>query len=137
MFYFTLHKSSLCFVAQVDHQLSHWQRLASKKIMMRLSLEVMLNSVVMDQEGYTKLFPILIAIVSWLFFSMCCHKAGLTISVYCTEQELGVTAALLAPTDNKMMNRISSSIIRELSSNMLIPYTRLKLMECVGQGMKL
>ena len=40
-------------------------------------------------------------------------------------------------TDNRMMNRISSSIIRELSSNMLIPYTRLKLMECVGQGMRL
>ena len=41
---------------------------------------------------------------------------------------------LLSPSDNKMMNRISSSIIRELSSNMLIPYTRLKLLECVGQG---
>ena len=53
-----------------------------------------------------------------------------------TEQELGLaaTAPLLTPADNKMMNRISSSIIRELSSNMLIPYTRLKLMECVGQG---
>ena len=43
---------------------------------------------------------------------------------------------MLSPTDTKMMNRISSSIIRELSSNMLIPYTRLKLMECVGQGME-
>ena len=32
------------------------------------------------------------------------------------------------------MKRLSSSIIRELSSNMLIPYTRLKLMECIGQG---
>ncbi len=43
--------------------------------------------------------------------------------------------AMLSPTDNQMMNRISSSIIRELSSNMLIPYSRLKLLECVGQGM--
>ena len=54
----------------------------------------------------------------------------------CAEQELGLSMALLSPGDNMMMNRISSSIIRELSSNMLIPYTRLKLLECVGQGMK-
>ena len=56
-----------------------------------------------------------------------------------TEQELGLPEhmALLSPTDNQMMNRISSSIIRELSSNMLIPYSRLKLLECVGQGMML
>ena len=51
-----------------------------------------------------------------------------------TEQELDLSSSILSPTENKMMNRISSSIIRELSSNMLIPYTRLKLMECVGQG---
>ena len=50
---------------------------------------------------------------------------------------MGLVAPLLAPSDNKMMNRISSSIIRELTSNMLIPYTRLKLMECVGQGKEL
>ena len=54
-----------------------------------------------------------------------------------TEHELALLPPLsLSPTENKMMNRISSSIIRELSSNMLIPYTRLKLLECVGQGMK-
>ena len=57
------------------------------------------------------------------------------IVYFSTEQELGLSdVPLLAPRDNKMMNRISSSIIRELSSNMLIPYTRLKLLECVGQG---
>ena len=62
----------------------------------------------------------------------------LQLFVNSAEQELGLdlTSPLLKPTDNKMMNRISSSIIRELTSNMLIPYTRLKLMECVGQGMK-
>ena len=53
---------------------------------------------------------------------------------FTTEQELGLSETLMTPSDNKMMNRISSSIIRELSSNMLIPYTRLKLLECVGQG---
>ena len=58
----------------------------------------------------------------------------LVLYVCATEQELGVSVPLLTPGDNKMMNRISSSIIRELSSNMLIPYTRLKLLECIGQG---
>ena len=54
-----------------------------------------------------------------------------------TEQEMALSLPLqLSPTENKMMNRISSSIIRELSSNMLIPYTRLKLLDCVGQGNK-
>ena len=56
----------------------------------------------------------------------------------CTSAEQELTLSLpslpLSPTENKMMNRINSSIIRELSSNMLIPYTRLKLLECVGQG---
>ena len=54
---------------------------------------------------------------------------------FATEQELSLSSPLVSPTENEMMKRISSSIIRELSSNMLIPYTRLKLMECVGQGM--
>ena len=63
------------------------------------------------------------------------------MSYYCehaltsTEQELALSLPLpLSPTENEVMNRISSSIIRELSSNMFIPYTRLKLLECVGQG---
>ena len=63
---------------------------------------------------------------------------ALTIALFIilyTEQELGLSVPLLTPSENKMMNRISSSIIRELSSNMLIPCTRLKLLECVGQGM--
>ena len=51
-----------------------------------------------------------------------------------SEQELEHQAPLLSPHATSMVNRISSSIIRELSSNMLIPYTRLKLLDCVGQG---
>ena len=48
---------------------------------------------------------------------------------YCVCPDLSM--ALMSPSNNESM---SSSIIRELSSNMLIPYTRLKLLELVGQG---
>ena len=51
-----------------------------------------------------------------------------------SEQEYDQQAPLLSPTAISMANRISSSIIRELTSNMLMPYTRLKLLDCVGQG---
>ena len=63
-------------------------------------------------------------VMLWSCFQCYCVCAGL-------EQELGFSMALMSPSDNESM---SSSIIRELSSNMLIPYTRLKLLELVGQG---
>ena len=51
------------------------------------------------------------------------------------EKELKVEGSnLLNPQESLIMNRVSSSIIRELTSNLLIPYTRLKLLDCVGHG---
>ncbi len=57
----------------------------------------------------------------------------LSIDTPPSESEL-LASPFLTPQDSGMMGRISSSIIRELTSNLLIPHSRLKLLDCVGQG---
>ena len=55
-------------------------------------------------------------------------------AVFTPEKELDFSAPLLNPLNGNSSNRISSSIIRELSSDMVIPYCRLNLLDCIGQG---
>lgn len=58
-------------------------------------------------------------------------------AVFGFSDELDFGAPLMSPMlgDKNDRNRLNSSLIRDLSGSMIIPYSRLKLLDCIGQGL--